>query len=117
MSASSGLWLKRYHTGCDPQYNKGQMMRVVITGGAGFLGSRLARKILERGTLVGTDGTQHVVHELVLFDVALAAGFSDPRVTVVAGDVSDPEVVRELIGGDTQSVFHLAAVVSGQAEA
>jgi D-erythronate 2-dehydrogenase len=93
------------------------MMRVVITGGAGFLGSRLARKILERGTLVGADGTQHVVNELVLFDVARAAGFSDPRVTVATGDVADPQAVRELIGGDTQSVFHLAAIVSGQAEA
>ena len=92
-------------------------MRVVITGGAGFLGSRLARKILERRTLIGADGTQHVVHELVLFDVAPAAGFDDPRVKVITGDVADPNTVRELIGGDTQSVFHLAAIVSGQAEA
>ena len=92
-------------------------MRVVITGGAGFLGSRLARRILDRGTLVGADGTQHVVHELVLFDMAPAAGFADPRVKIVTGDVSDQETLRELVGGDTQTVFHLAAIVSGQAEA
>ena len=92
-------------------------MRAVITGGAGFLGSRLARKILERGTLVGADGAQHEVRELVLFDVVPAAGFDDPRVKVVTGDVADPQTVRTLIGSHTQSVFHLAAIVSGQAEA
>ena len=92
-------------------------MRVVITGGAGFLGSKLARKILERGTLIGADGAQHVVRELVLFDMAPAAGFNDPRVTVVTGDVADAPTVRALIGNNVQSVFHLAAIVSGQAEA
>ena len=92
-------------------------MRVVITGGAGFLGSKLARKILERGSLIGADGAQHVVRELVLFDMAPAAGFNDPRVTVVTGDVADAPTVRALIGNNTQSVFHLAAIVSGQAEA
>ncbi|MBK7474263.1 MAG: SDR family oxidoreductase [Betaproteobacteria bacterium] len=92
-------------------------MRVVITGGAGFLGSRLARKILERGTLIGADGAQHVVRELVLFDMAPAAGFNDPRVTVITGDVADAPTVRALIGNNVQSVFHLAAIVSGQAEA
>ncbi|MBK9609710.1 MAG: SDR family oxidoreductase [Betaproteobacteria bacterium] len=92
-------------------------MRVVITGGAGFLGSRLARKILERGTLIGADGAQHVVRELVLFDMAPAAGFNDPRVTVVTGDVADAPTVRALIGNNVHSVFHLAAIVSGQAEA
>jgi nucleoside-diphosphate-sugar epimerase len=95
-------------------------MRVVITGGAGFLGSRLARRILERKTLIGADGAQHEVRELVLFDVVAASGFAnagDPRVKVVTGDVADPQTVRTLIGTDTQSVFHLAAIVSGQAEA
>ena len=92
-------------------------MRVVITGGAGFLGSRLARKILERGTLAGADGAQHTVRELVLFDIAPAAGFADPRVRIVTGDVADAATIRQLIGADTQSVFHLAAIVSGQAEA
>ena len=54
-------------------------MRVVITGGAGFLGSRLARKILERGTLAGHNGTQRAVTELVLFDIAPAAGFNGSK--------------------------------------
>ena len=92
-------------------------MRVVITGGGGFLGSRLAQKILERGTLAGPDGRQQKVGELVLFDIAPAQGFNDPRVTILTGDVADAATVRALIGTNTQSVFHLAAIVSGQAEA
>ena len=44
-------------------------MRIVITGGAGFLGSRLARRILERGTLTDARGESRNVHELVLLDV------------------------------------------------
>src|SRR5207244_1100770 len=77
-------------------------------------------KILERKTLSGADGAQQPVRELVLFDVVPAAGFAnsgDPRVKVVTGDVADPQTVRALIGSETQSVFHLAAIVSGQAEA
>ena len=92
-------------------------MRAVITGGAGFLGSKLAKRILERGTLAGADGAQQKVTELVLFDVVPAAGFTDPRVKVVTGDVADPATVKALITPDTRSVFHLAAIVSGQAEA
>ena len=45
-------------------------MRVVITGGAGFLGSRLARSILERGQLTDASGARREVKRLVLIDVA-----------------------------------------------
>lgn len=92
-------------------------MNVVITGGAGFLGQRLARKLLSRGTLSSASGVQQRIDRLVLLDVVPAADFDDPRVRVLTGDLSDPPVVREAIDADVASVFHLAAVVSGQAEA
>jgi len=117
MALSSVGLSNRYHTAWAINSVQGQDMRVVITGGAGFLGSRLARRILERGTLIGADGAQHTVRELVLFDVVPAANFDDPRVRIMTGDVADPATVQGLIGEDTQSVFHLAAIVSGQAEA
>jgi D-erythronate 2-dehydrogenase len=92
-------------------------MRIVITGGAGFLGSRLARALLARGNLSDSRGEAQPVTEIVLLDVVAARGFDDPRVRVVAGDIADRAVVDEALAPDTDSVFHLAAVVSGQAEA
>lgn len=91
-------------------------MNVVITGGAGFLGQRLARKLLQRGTLAGAAGAQEQIRRITLLDVVAATGFDDPRIHVVAGDISDAAVLAGVIDKDTSSVFHLAAVVSGQAE-
>jgi nucleoside-diphosphate-sugar epimerase len=84
-------------------------MRVVITGGCGFLGRRIALRLLARGD----------VDELVLFDNALSAPPlpDDKRMRLVTGDIADRQTVRGVITPDTHSVFHLAAVVSGQAEA
>ena len=91
-------------------------MRIVITGGAGFLGSRLAGAILARGALVDARGETREVRELVLLDVA-AAKLDDPRARVVTGDLADPELIERVVTRDTDAIFHLAAVVSGQAEA
>lgn len=92
-------------------------MKVVITGGAGFLGQRLARRILQHGHLVDGDGKERVIEELTLVDVVPANDFGDRRVRAIAGDISDAQLLREVIRNDTTSIFHLAAVVSGQAEA
>jgi D-erythronate 2-dehydrogenase len=95
-------------------------MRVVITGGAGFLGKLLAAKILANGSLKDSTGASRAVSELVLLDIAPAAGepwLNDPRVRQVAGDINDVGLLKEAIASNTGSVFHLAAVVSGQAEA
>src|SRR5271170_845633 len=71
-------------------------MRIVITGGCGFLGRRLALLLLERGSSLGP------IDELVTF---------------ATGDTADRETVRQLLMPAADVVFHLAAVVSGQAEA
>ena len=92
-------------------------MKIVITGGAGFLGRRLAEKLLQRGKLSAPDGREETLDEIVLLDVVPASGFSDRRIRAVAGDIADAEVLRSVIDGEVSSVFHLAAVVSGQAEA
>ena len=95
-------------------------MRIVITGGAGFLGKLLAAKILERGALTDASGQLREVSELVLVDMAHAVGdpwLADKRVSEVIGDVADRNVLAQAMTANAASVFHLAAVVSGQAEA
>jgi len=84
-------------------------MKVLITGGAGFLGQRLARRLLENGTLGGRP-----IRELVLID-RVAPDTFDRRVTAIGGDIGDATVMRDAIAG-TDVIFHLAAIVSGQAE-
>jgi nucleoside-diphosphate-sugar epimerase len=93
-------------------------MRIVITGGAGFLGARLARKLLERGSLADARGNTRKIESLVLLDVVPpAVAWQDTRVQAVSGDLADPAVIERAVTRDTDAVFHLAAVVSGQAEA
>ena len=92
-------------------------MRIVITGGAGFLGRRLALRLLQRGTLTDARGRLREIAEIVLLDVVPATLPADPRLTVVTGDLADSAIVERAVTRDTDTVFHMAAVVSGQAEA
>lgn len=97
-------------------------MRLVITGGCGFLGVRLARALLARGSLA-LDGAQadQALSGLTLVDRMAAPPelAQDPRVTVVMGDLlellrNQPEAV---VPADTAAIVHLASAVSGECEA
>jgi len=94
-------------------------MKVVITGGTGFVGLRLARRLLERGSLQGPNGQTAEIDDMLLFDQVeppARPGGLDERVRIVAGDISDRDTVSGLIDRDDISVFHLASVVSGGGE-
>ena len=86
-------------------------MKVVVTGGGGFLGLRLASALLARGALGG-----RAITRLVLLDAAFPEGVPEGAARV-AGDISDPATLQQALPDDTEVVFHLAAVVSGAAEA
>ena len=87
-------------------------MKLLITGGGGFIGSRLARALLARGTLGGKR-----IERLVLADqVAPAADLTDDsRVEAHVGPLlaQCAALTREHFDG----VFHLASAVSGECEA
>lgn len=87
-------------------------MKIVITGGGGFLGHQLCQKLLERGTLCGKP-----VGEVVLLDAFFHKPVTDARVSQMQGDISDRETVFAAIGkGADTVVFHLASMVSGECE-
>ena len=92
-------------------------MKVVITGAAGFLGQRLARQLLATERLIDRDGQARAIEQLVLADIVAAPDHGDSRVSVMTGDLGDAGFLDGLIDARTDSVFHLAAIVSGQAEA
>ncbi len=86
-------------------------MHIVITGGSGFLGLRLAKAILRDG--VGG----RPVRTLTLVDRAHGAAIADPRVTLESGDIADPAFVARFMVRPVDILYHLAAVVSSEAEA
>jgi nucleoside-diphosphate-sugar epimerase len=92
-------------------------MNVVITGGAGFLGTRLARKLVSRNTLTDASGRAREIASITLVDIAPAGPFGYKRVRSIVGDLADASLLERAVPHDTDTVFHLAAVVSGQAEA
>ncbi len=93
-------------------------MKVVITGGCGFIGQRLAQRLLEKGSLVGPSGRQEEIDKLTLFDTVAPPDKlpKDPRAELVTGDIANWPLFESLIDRDDISVFHLASVVSGGGE-
>jgi nucleoside-diphosphate-sugar epimerase len=91
-------------------------MRVVVTGAAGFLGQRLIKALLALGELTDGRGQKHQIEHIAAFDVVLIPDTGDTRVEAITGDLANSRDLERLIDADTASIFHLAAIVSGQAE-
>jgi D-erythronate 2-dehydrogenase len=98
------------------------VVNVVITGGAGFLGARLARALLAAGSLDVAGGGARPLSRVTLIDRVpvppdLAA---DGRVTEVRGDLAEllePVTAARNVLAGAEVIFHLAAAVSGECEA
>jgi len=92
-------------------------MKIIITGGGGFLGSQLATTLLNRGELTGPSGSQEPIEELVLIDARFHVAQNGPRMQQLVGDISNRDVIDAAIGNSQNiSVFHLASMVSGECE-
>ena len=85
-------------------------MRVLVTGGAGFIGSNYVRRLLD-GELPGPRPTSVVVLDKLTYagnQASLAPVAGDPRLGFVHGDVCDPSVVDGLVA-EADVVVHAAA--------
>lgn len=86
-------------------------MKIIVTGGAGFLGTRVIRSLL------ANDGKEGLPEFTSIVSVDLAdCPVRDPRVSSVSGDIADPAFVAGVVTGDTVGIYHLAAVLSGGSE-
>ena len=88
-------------------------MHVLITGAAGMIGRKLTERLITDRSL----NTQ-TIEKLTLIDVvppARPAGFSD-HVKTRAADLADPGVAEKAVSERPDVIFHLAGVVSGEAE-
>ena len=92
-------------------------MKIIITGGGGFLGSQLATTLLNRGRLTGPSGGQEPIDVIILIDARFITPQNDPRMQQIVGDISNRDVINEAIGSAKNiSIFHLASMVSGECE-
>lgn len=87
-------------------------MRIVITGGAGFIGSLVAERLLERGAFRSEELTSLVLTDRFTPRPALAG---DRRVEVITGDLA--EVAPQLFREPVDVLIHLASAVSAEVEA
>jgi len=94
-------------------------MKILITGGSGFLGARLARTLLAKGTLSIAGTAAQAIDAVTLADRAPPPDdlARDPRVKFVGGDLNEQIAAKAIPEAGTDLVFHLAAAVSGECEA
>ncbi|WP_328359933.1 NAD-dependent epimerase/dehydratase family protein [Mycobacterium sp. NBC_00419] len=75
-----------------------ELGRVLVTGGAGFVGANLVRELLDRG------------HHVRAFDRAPSALPPHERLEILQGDICDTETVAAAVAG-VDTIFHTAAII------
>ena len=88
-------------------------MHILIIGAAGMVGRKLTQRLVADGHVGGRTITRATLHDVVEPTAPAGAPFA---VTTVASDFSQPGQAEALVAGRPDLVFHLAAIVSGEAE-
>jgi len=88
-------------------------MKVVIIGGAGMVGRKLAQRLAKEGRIGGRELTALTLYDVVAAEKPAGAAFP---VTIATGDLPAKGETDKLLAGKPDIVFHLAAIVSGEAE-
>lgn len=95
-------------------------MKIIVTGGAGFLGRRLTEVLLQRGKLNSATGDPVEIDSIIWYDQPAAieaVRTNAPNgVELVGGDITDADAFAALLDRPEVGIFHLASVVSGQGE-
>lgn len=92
-------------------------MRVIITGGGGFLGWQLCDQLLKREKITGWNNQPEAIEQIVLLDARFSLPHPNPKVKQVTGDIGDRQSVMDAVGSAADcSIFHLASMVSGECE-
>lgn len=92
-------------------------MEILITGGTGFIGKRIANHLLQAGSVELEGEKPQPIDKITLFDAFPGENVPrDARIEVVSGDLNDAAAVAR-VTANADLVWHLAAVVSAAAEA
>lgn len=88
-------------------------MHILVIGAAGMVGRKLAQRLTRDGELQGQQITAMTLADVVAAEPPV--GFTG-KVTIETVDLSEPAASEKLIAGRPDVIFHLAAIVSGEAE-
>ena len=89
-------------------------MHVLVIGAAGMVGRKLVQRLAADGAVAGQEVTTLTLYDVV--EPEAPPGFAG-RVERLSGDLSEPGQAERLVAGRPELIYHLAAIVSGEAEA
>ena len=89
-------------------------MHILIIGAAGMVGRKLTERLVKDGSLGGREITRGTLHDVITPENPANAPF---QIKTLASDFSEPGEAEKLVAQRPDVIFHLAAIVSGEAEA
>lgn len=89
-------------------------MHILITGAAGMIGRKITERLLAEPKIGNSEVAKLTLHDIVAPEAKATA---KTTIRPIAGDLADPRLIERLVSEKPDIVMHLAAIVSGEAEA